>query len=106
MELNVYSRARGDNQKFSDLDVLVEGNVSDSLSVITLESTLTAHEFYKRLGFSGTGGMLKVEINGYPVALLDFQLQDRHRGNFFSSQISYILILLKQIDSETLYRYQ
>ncbi len=27
MELNVYSRARGDNQKFSDLDVLVEGNV-------------------------------------------------------------------------------
>jgi putative acetyltransferase len=35
---------------------------------ITLESSLTAHEFYKRLGFADTGALIKVEINGHPVS--------------------------------------
>lgn len=34
---------------------------------ITLESTLTAHDFYKRLGFVDSGPMLRVEIAGHPV---------------------------------------
>jgi hypothetical protein len=34
---------------------------------ITLESTLTAHGFYARLGFVDTGPLSVQEIGGYPV---------------------------------------
>jgi GNAT superfamily N-acetyltransferase len=35
--------------------------------LVTLESSITAHEFYKRLGFADNGPMRKVEIGGFPV---------------------------------------
>lgn len=35
---------------------------------ITLESSLTAHEFYKRLGFVDTGPLSQSVIGGYPVS--------------------------------------
>ncbi len=34
---------------------------------VTLESTLTAHEFYKKLGFIDSGPMKTMEIAGYSV---------------------------------------
>jgi GNAT superfamily N-acetyltransferase len=38
------------------------------VKLVTLESTLTAHEFYKRLGFIDSGPMNKMNIAGYPVS--------------------------------------
>jgi GNAT superfamily N-acetyltransferase len=35
---------------------------------VTLESTITAHEFYKKLGFSDTGPIAQSIIGGYPVS--------------------------------------
>lgn len=34
---------------------------------ITLQSTLTGHEFYKKIGFKDVGPIQLEEINGYPV---------------------------------------
>lgn len=51
---------------------------AEGARMITLESTLTAHEFYKRLGFSDTGEMLKVEINGYPVSCYPMAMKLNH----------------------------
>ena len=34
---------------------------------ITLESTITAHDFYKSLGFVDNGSMKRVDIAGFPV---------------------------------------
>jgi hypothetical protein len=34
---------------------------------VTLESTITAHEFYRRLGFRDCGPVSWTEIAGYPV---------------------------------------
>jgi len=42
---------------------------------VTLESSITAHGFYKRHGFIDLGPMLKVEINGYPVSCYPMELQ-------------------------------
>ena len=42
---------------------------------VTLESTLTAHEFYKRLGFKDTGPMSKMEIAGHLVRYFPMALQ-------------------------------
>jgi GNAT superfamily N-acetyltransferase len=41
---------------------------------VSLKSTITAHDFYKRLGFVDTGEMLQIEINGslvrcYPMEM-------------------------------------
>ena len=35
---------------------------------ISLESSLTAHDFYKKLGFSDTGPLAQSIIGGYPVS--------------------------------------
>ena len=44
------------------------------LSSITLDSTLTAHEFYKRFGFVDTGPATQHIIGGYPVTGIPMKL--------------------------------
>lgn len=39
----------------------------NGVKLVTLESTLTAHEFYKRLDFCDTGPMSTIDIGGLPV---------------------------------------
>jgi GNAT superfamily N-acetyltransferase len=42
---------------------------------VTLESTLTAHKFYMRLGFQDTGPLASMEIAGYPVKYFPMALE-------------------------------
>ena len=63
---------RGLGQQLAHL--MIEAARKAGVKRITLESTLTAHEFYKRLGFADTGPMGRQEIAGhqvryYPMAL-------------------------------------
>jgi GNAT superfamily N-acetyltransferase len=48
--------------------LMLEKARKSGAKVITLDSTITAHEFYKRYGFADTGPMKKQEIGGYPVS--------------------------------------
>lgn len=45
------------------------------VNLITLESTLTAHDFYIRLGFQDTGPMSSQNIAGHPVRYFPMSLQ-------------------------------
>lgn len=45
------------------LEIAREQNVA----LVTLQSTITAHEFYKKVGFIDVGPMSTMEIGGYPV---------------------------------------
>jgi GNAT superfamily N-acetyltransferase len=54
--------------------LMLDAAKKNNVSLVTLESTLTAHEFYKKLGFADTGPMNKMEIAGdsvryYPMDL-------------------------------------
>lgn len=42
--------------------------------IVTLESSITGHDFYKRFGFKDVGSMLKVDIGGYPVSCFPMEL--------------------------------
>lgn len=44
------------------------------VNVVTLESSLTAHDFYRKLGFKDTGPMSKMDIAGYPVRYIPMAL--------------------------------
>ena len=44
-------------------------------SGVDLESTITAHNFYKRYGFLDTGSVKQVDIGGYPVTAYPMRLQ-------------------------------
>ncbi|HEX4923417.1 MAG TPA: GNAT family N-acetyltransferase [Bdellovibrionales bacterium] len=45
------------------------------VKLVTLESTLTAHQFYKKLGFRDTAGLQKMEIAGYSVRYYPMELR-------------------------------
>jgi putative acetyltransferase len=45
------------------------------VSLVTLESTITAHEFYKGLGFTDSEPMNTMEIAGYPVRYFPMALR-------------------------------
>ena len=53
------------------LEVAKENNIKK----IFLQSTITAHSFYKKYGFEDAGPMQKVEIGGYPVRALPMKLE-------------------------------
>ncbi len=47
--------------------LMLEAAKNAGAKEVTLESTLTAHEFYRGLGFRDIGPMRTMEIAGYPV---------------------------------------
>lgn len=47
--------------------VMIETAKKKAVKKITLQSTLTAHKFYKKLGFRDLKPMERIEIAGYPV---------------------------------------
>jgi len=47
----------------------------EGVTLVTLQSTLTAHEFYKSLGFKDAGPMSTVEINGHPVRYYPMEIR-------------------------------
>lgn len=47
--------------------VIITEAKEQQLGVLKLDSTITAYEFYKSLGFKDAGPKKKVEIGGYPV---------------------------------------
>ena len=53
------------------LEVAKENNIKE----IFLQSTITAHSFYKRYGFEDAGPMQKVEVGGYPVRAFPMKLE-------------------------------
>ncbi len=46
---------------------MIETSASEGVKEITLESTLTAHDFYKSKGFEDSGDQKTVEINGQKI---------------------------------------
>ncbi len=42
---------------------------------LSLESTLTAHGFYKKMGFKDDGGMITVEIAGTPIRCIPTSME-------------------------------
>lgn len=47
--------------------LMLEKAQSSGAKIIALDSTITAHEFYKRFGFVDAGPLKKVDIGGHPV---------------------------------------
>ncbi len=47
--------------------IMIEEARKANVERLALESTITAHEFYKRIGFSDDGPMITVEIGGTPI---------------------------------------
>ncbi len=48
-------------------DILIEEARRLKMKYIKLDSTITAYDFYKKLGFEDSGEKHKVNIGGYPV---------------------------------------
>jgi L-amino acid N-acyltransferase YncA len=69
-------RAMGRGFGSQILEKLFEEARSLGISKIKLESTLTSHEFYKKLGFSDTGPIQKVVVqaNQCPVRCIPMEL--------------------------------
>ena len=55
--------------------LMLEKARASGVERITLESTLTAHDFYKRLGFKDTGPIKSMEIAGYSVRYFPMELR-------------------------------
>jgi hypothetical protein len=55
--------------------LMLEKAKASGASGVDLDSTITAHEFYKAFGFVDTGPMKRVDICGYPVTAYPMRLQ-------------------------------
>ncbi len=55
--------------------LMLERARTSGASGVDLDSTITAHEFYKAFGFVDTGSMKQVDIGGYPVTAYPMRLQ-------------------------------
>ncbi len=49
------------------IDLMFEILKKENIRIITLNSTLTAHKFYKKVGFSDSGPIESVNINNTPI---------------------------------------
>lgn len=47
--------------------LMLDSARNSGADLVTLDATITAHEFYKRLGFTDSGPMKSQEIAGHPV---------------------------------------
>jgi predicted acetyltransferase len=54
--------------------MLVEANKLQA-KILSLESSITAHDFYKKLGFRDVGSMKTLEINGQPVRCFPMEMR-------------------------------
>ncbi len=57
------------------MELMLDAAKDYGAEIVTLESTITAHNFYKRFGFKDLGSMLKVDIGGYPVSCFPMELE-------------------------------
>ncbi len=55
--------------------LMIDAAKNAGVERVTLESTITAHGFYKRLGFADTGPMSTLEITGHPVRYFPMALR-------------------------------
>jgi N-acetylglutamate synthase-like GNAT family acetyltransferase len=55
--------------------LMIDTAKSKGVKTITLESTLTAHGFYKSLGFSDSGPLSTLEMSGQPIRYFPMSLQ-------------------------------
>ena len=67
--MGLYLTPKALGQKFgkSIFNLMLSEAKSQGVEKIGLESTLTSHEFYKKMGFSDAGAQMTVEIAGTPV---------------------------------------
>lgn len=57
------------------MGLMLEKAKASGVQEITLDSSITAHDFYKRFGFVDSGSMRQVDIGGYPVTSYPMRLQ-------------------------------
>ncbi|MGZ3745390.1 MAG: GNAT family N-acetyltransferase [Pseudobdellovibrionaceae bacterium] len=57
------------------IELMLEEARHSDLDSIILESTITAYQFYKRIGFEDTGPQMKVEIAGVGVRCFPMELR-------------------------------
>lgn len=55
--------------------LMLEKAKASGANEIDLDSTITAHKFYKAFGFVDTGPMKRVDIGGYPVTAYPMRLE-------------------------------
>ena len=49
------------------MQLMLDYAKDSAVEIVTLESTITAHEFYKSFGFKDSGPAQKIDICGHPV---------------------------------------
>jgi len=57
----------GQNLGHALVDVMIEEAKAQKVKAVSLESTITAREFYRKMGFSEVGPETTVQVNGVPI---------------------------------------
>jgi predicted GNAT family N-acyltransferase len=55
--------------------IMLDKARASQVKKVTLQSSITAHEFYKHFGFDDCGSKMRVEIGGHPVTCFPMMLQ-------------------------------